>query len=69
MPPLKRNPKVKYYNKLVEEVGRPKANEIMNNEFIEDAKQELNALFNPFQNIYDIIVLSIGGYIVYNSLK
>jgi len=66
MPPLKHNPKLARYNKLVEAQGREVAQETMNREWVEEARQELKEerqyVVDTFMRPYNL--LKSGGKLI-----
>ena len=66
MPPLKHNPKLARYNKLVAAQGREVAQETMKREWVEEARQELKEerqyVVDTFMRPYNL--LKSGGELI-----
>jgi len=73
MPPLKHNPKLARYNKLVEAQGRQVAQETMQREWVEEARQELkeerqyvvDTFMRPYNLLRDGAQLVFGIGVLY----
>jgi len=76
MPPIKNNPKLKRFNKLKDAVGVTEANNIMREEFIEQAKIEtkeeikwvMDTLTSPFTMIKTAILIGGIFFVVRNGI-
>jgi len=76
MPPIKNNPKLKRFNKLKDAVGVTEANNIMREEFIEQAtietKEEIkwvmDTLTSPFTMIKTAILIGGIFFVVRNGI-